>query len=167
VRALITGVSGFAGGHLAQLLLEQGHEVYGVARHPGSQLNQAIIFRSTDLRNSEAVARLLEEIEPEAIYHLAGQSFVPTAWADPWDTFERNIRPQLNILQALIKQRLPVRLLVVASNEVYGYVSKDNLPVNEETPMRPDNPYGVSKVAQDTLALQYYLSHGLDVLRAR
>lgn len=167
MRVLITGVSGFAGGHLAQLLLEQGDEVYGVARTAGNYLNENVQFRATDLKNPEAVRCLLEEIQPEAIYHLAGQAFVPTAWADPWGTLETNIRSQLNILQAMIKQRLQARLLVVASNEVYGHVHKDHLPVKEETPMRPDNPYGVSKVAQDTLALQYHLSHGLDVVRAR
>jgi GDP-4-dehydro-6-deoxy-D-mannose reductase len=113
------------------------------------------------------VTCLLEDIQPEAIYHLAGQAFVPTAWVDPWRTFESNIHPQLNILQAIIEQHLPTRLLVVASNEVYGHVQADQLPVNEETPMRPDNPYGVSKVAQDVLALQYHLSHGLDIIRAR
>lgn len=165
MRALITGISGFAGGHLAQILLEQGDEVFGVARSPGPHLSQDVVFRPADLRNSEDVTCLLEAIRPEAIYHLAGQAFVPTAWADPWGTFESNIRPQLNILQAIVEQHLPTRLLVVASNEVYGHV--DHLPVNEDTPMRPDNPYGVSKVTQDVLALQYHLSHGLDIIRAR
>jgi GDP-4-dehydro-6-deoxy-D-mannose reductase len=167
VRVLITGVSGFAGGHLAQILLEQGDEVYGVARTPGNYLNEKVHFRTGDLLSPEATRCLLEEIKPEAIYHLAGQAFVPTAWADPWSTLENNIRSQLNILQAMIKEQLQARLLVVASNEVYGHVHKDHLPVKEDTPMRPDNPYGVSKVAQDILALQYHLSHSLDVLRAR
>jgi GDP-4-dehydro-6-deoxy-D-mannose reductase len=167
VRVLITGVSGFAGGHLAQILLEQGDEVYGLARTPGNHLNEKVHFRAVDLQSPEAVRCSLEEINPEAIYHLAGQAFVPTAWADPWGTLENNIRSQLNILQAMIKEHLQARLLVVASNEVYGHVHKDHLPVKEDTPLRPDNPYGVSKVAQDTLALQYHLSHGLDVLRAR
>jgi GDP-4-dehydro-6-deoxy-D-mannose reductase len=167
VRVLITGVSGFAGGHLAQLLLEQGDEVYGVARTPGNYLNEKVQFKAVDLLIPEAVRGLLEEIKPEAIYHLAGQAFVPTAWADPWGTLENNIRSQLNILQAMIEEHLQARLLVVVSNEVYGHVHKDHLPVKEDTPMRPHNPYGVSKVAQDILALQYHLSHGLDVLRAR
>ncbi len=110
---------------------------------------------------------ILAEVKPEAIYHLAGQAFVPTSWSSPWETFENNVLPQLNILQAMLAQGSKARLLVVASNEVYGHVSVDKLPVNEEMPMRPDNPYGVSKVAQDVLALQYHLSHGVDVLRVR
>lgn len=170
MRALITGITGFAGGHLAQILIDRGDEVFGVARDEGFSLNHLTKKVETvikDLQDMKVVNDLLEEVKPDAIYHLAGQAFVPTAWDDPWDTIENNIRPQLNILQAMIKQNSKARLLVVASNEVYGVVPPDKLPVGEDTLMRPDNPYGVSKVAQDTLALQYHLSHGIDVLRVR
>jgi GDP-4-dehydro-6-deoxy-D-mannose reductase len=92
---------------------------------------------------------------------------VPQAWANPWDTFTNNVRPQLNILRTMLNLNISARLLVVASNEVYGHVSPDKLPVREDAPMRPENPYGVSKVTQDALALQYHLSHGVDVIRAR
>lgn len=170
MRALITGITGFAGGHLAQILIDRGDEVFGVARDEGFSLNHLTKKVETvikDLQDMQVVNDLLEDVKPDAIYHLAGQAFVPTAWNDPWDTIENNIRPQLNILQAMIKQKSRARLLVVASNEVYGVVPPDKLPVGEDTLMRPDNPYGVSKVAQDTLALQYHLSHGIDVLRVR
>lgn len=170
MRALITGITGFAGGHLAQILQERGDEVFGVAHDKGhglSHLSQPVTPVIVDLRDSNAVDNLLNDVQPDAIYHLAGQAFVPTAWADPWSTIENNIRPQLNILGVMIKQKSKARLLVVASNEVYGHVPDDQLPVKEDCPMRPDNPYGVSKVAQDVLALQYHLSHGVDVLRIR
>lgn len=170
MRALITGITGFAGGHLAQTLLDRGDEVFGVARDPGQGLNHLgrelrPIF--ADIRDPLVVDRLLNETQPDAIYHLAGQAFVPTAWADPWMTLENNIRPQLNILQTMVRQQSTARLLIVASNEVYGHVRSNELPVKEDTPLRPNNPYGVSKVAQDMLGLQYYLSHRLDVLRIR
>lgn len=170
MRALITGITGFAGGTLAQILLDQGDEVFGVSRwrrHGLEHLSQEIIPLTTDLRDSTVVDHLLNDIRPDAIYHLAGQAFVPTAWADPWATLENNIRPQLNILQAMVQQKSKARLLVVASNQVYGHVKSDDLPVTEEAPFRPDNPYGVSKVAQDMLGLQYYLSHGLNIIRVR
>jgi GDP-4-dehydro-6-deoxy-D-mannose reductase len=170
VRALITGITGFAGGHLAQILIDRNDEVYGVARDEGyglDHLSQKIKPVITDLRDPKAVNNLLAEFRPDAIYHLAGQAFVPTAWANPWATLENNIRPQLNILQAMVNQKSKARLLVIASNEVYGYVPANKLPVKEDTALRPDNPYGVSKVAQDVLALQYHLSHKLDVLRVR
>jgi GDP-4-dehydro-6-deoxy-D-mannose reductase len=170
VRALITGITGFAGGHLAQILLDRGDEVFGVARDEGTglaHLTQEIVPVIADLQDTLVVQRLLTDIRPEAIYHLAGQAFVPTSWDDPWATMENNIRPQLNILQAMVKQKSEARLLIVASNQVYGHLNPDQLPVQEETPLRPDNPYGVSKVAQDVLGLQYFLSHGVDVLRVR
>lgn len=170
MRALITGITGFAGGHLAQILLDRGDTLIGVARHTQAgleHLHQAVTLISADLNDPAAVTSLLTDIRPEAIYHLAGQAFVPTAWADPWGTLENNIRPQLNILQAMIRQNSPTRLLIVASNQVYGEVEGGQLPINEDTPLRPNNPYGVSKVAQDMLGLQYHLSHGLDVLRVR
>jgi GDP-4-dehydro-6-deoxy-D-mannose reductase len=170
VRALITGITGFAGGHLAQTLLDRGDQVFGVARDQGyglSHLSQQITPVIADLQNPEAVNSVLSEYRPDAIYHLAAQAFVPTAWADPWTTIENNVRPQLYILQAMIRQKLEARFLVVASNEVYGLVDAKDLPVKENHLMQPDNPYGVSKVTQDLLALQYHLSHGIDVIRVR
>lgn len=170
MRALITGITGFAGGCLAQILIDQGDEVFGVSRwrrHGLEHLNREIVPLTTDLRDPTVVDNILSDIRPDVIYHLAGQAFVPTAWADPWATIESNIRPQLNILQAMVQQKSKARLLVVASNQVYGHVKKEDLPVTEETPFRPENPYGVSKVAQDMLGLQYYLSHNIDVIRVR
>ncbi len=170
MRALITGITGFAGGHLAQILLDRGDQLFGVARDEGfglAHLSQDITPVISDLQSPDVVNRLLNDVQPDAIYHLAGQAFVPAAWSDPWDTLENNIRPQLNILQAMVNQNSPARLLIVASNQVYGPVTQEQLPVKEDTPLRPDNPYGVSKVTQDILGLQYHLSHGLDVLRVR
>lgn len=170
MRALITGITGFAGGHLAQILVEQGDEVFGVDIRPAQglpHLSPHIKTVTADLSDPPIAARLLSDIQPEAIYHLAGQPFVPTSWQDPWGTFESNTRPQLNILQAMVQQKSRARLLIVASNQVYGKVAPHQLPVNENTPFSPDNPYGVSKVVQDMLGLQYYLSHNIDVLRVR
>lgn len=170
MRALITGITGFAGGYLAQTLLDHGDEIFGVAKDKGqglSHLSQTIEPAIVDLCDPLIVEELLGDIQPEAIYHLAAQAFVPTAWADPWATFENNIRPQLNFLQAMVKQQSRARLLIVASNEVYGLVQGSDLPVKEDTPLRPNNPYGVSKVAQDMLGLQFFLSHHLDIVRVR
>jgi GDP-4-dehydro-6-deoxy-D-mannose reductase len=170
-KVLITGITGFAGGHLAAHLIENGDfEIYGVAIDRGYGLDflpRPVPLTIANLQDPQLVAGLLAEVKPDHIYHLAAQANVPAAWQDPWGTFENNVRPELNILQAVVQQRLPVRLLVVASNEVYGAVPLEQLPVNEDAPLRPLNPYGVSKVAQDLLALQYHLSYGVDVLRVR
>lgn len=171
VRALITGITGFAGGHLAAHLLARGDvEVYGVAHDKGyglDHLGRPVSLVIADLRDPQVVQDVLLDVKPDHIYHLAAQAYVPTAWRAPWDTFENNVRPELNILQLMVHKGLQARLLVVASNEVYGAVSPGKHPVNENTLLEPNNPYGVSKVAQDLLARQYFLSHGVDVIRAR
>ena len=169
-RVLITGMTGFAGSHLAAHLLEQGHDIYGVALDAGRGLDfldRPVSMVVADLQNRQVVDDLLADVQPDHIYHLAAQANVPVAWQDPWGTFENNVRPELNILQAMAHQHLKAKLLVVASNEVYGIVSADNLPVDESKSLEPTNPYGVSKVAQDLLARQYFLSHGVDVIRVR
>lgn len=171
VKALITGITGFAGGHLAAHLLARGDiEIYGVARDEGyglDHLGRPVSVVIADLQDPQVVEEMLLDVQPDHIYHLAAQAYVPTAWQAPWETFENNVRPELNILQVMVHARLKARLLVVASNEVYGAISPDRLPVDESTLLEPNNPYGVSKVAQDLLARQYFLSHGLDVIRAR
>ena len=170
-RVLITGVTGFAGGHLTAHLMTVGDfDICGVALDHGYGLDflpRSIPVTIGDLQDAQTVASLLEDTRPDHLYHLAAQASVSAAWQDPWGTFENNVRPELNILQAMVHQRLAARLLVVASNEVYGAVPPERLPVSEDAPLRPVNPYGVSKVAQDLLALQYHLSHGVDVLRVR
>jgi GDP-4-dehydro-6-deoxy-D-mannose reductase len=168
---LITGITGFAGGHLAAHLLALGDvEVYGVAHDKGyglDHLERPVPVVIADLRDLKVVEEIFLDVKPDCIYHLAAQAYVPTAWRAPWETFENNVRPELNILQLMAHRGLKARLLVVASNEVYGAVSPDKLPVNENTLLEPSNPYGVSKVAQDLLARQYFLSHRVDVIRAR
>jgi GDP-4-dehydro-6-deoxy-D-mannose reductase len=177
VRALITGVSGFAGSFLAEYLLSQpGVEVWGVSHgelgNDGgapwrSALNARIQSIPGNLTDPAVAARVLTQAAPDLIFHLAAQAFVPISWEDPWATLENNIRAEVNILHAAAEQNLTPRILVVGSNEEYGRVEPDDLPISEETPLRPDSPYGVSKIAQDFLGLQYFISHKLHIVRVR
>jgi len=171
LRSLITGVGGFAGSHLAEHLLAEGEEdVWGVVHnslgHARALVNR-VHLETVDLRNLDAVCQLLDRVRPTHIYHLAGQAFVPLSWDDPWATIETNVRSQLNLLQSLVKLKLRSRVLVVGSNEEYGYVDPRSLPIAERTRFRPDSPYGVSKVAQDLLGLQFFLSHEVYTVRVR
>ncbi len=170
MRALITGISGFAGSFLAEYLLEQGYDVWGIVRRgPGhvAHLQSRIRLVQADVTDAERVCAVFEQARPQRVYHLAAQSFVPASWDDPWSTLEANVRGQLNVLQAVLRTDVSARVLVVGSNEEYGRVSDDDLPIREETPFRPQSPYGVSKIAQDMLGLQYWLSYGLHVVRVR
>jgi len=124
-------------------------------------------FVHADLRDPEGVCTLVDEVQPDYIFHLAAQSFVPTSFADPWDTLENNIRAELNLLEAVRRSGREVWVLVVGSNEEYGAPEPGELPQTEESPLRPNSPYAVSKVAQDFLGLQYHLAYGMPIVRVR
>lgn len=165
MRVLITGATGFAGRHLTRHLAGTmpGVEIHGTTMTPetvipGLQLHQI------DLRDDEAVRQLLEALQPQQIYHLAALASPRRSFEAPWETLENNIRAQLNLTLACLALDQKPRLLVVSSAEVYA---AHDTPLTEETPFNPTNPYGVSKIAQDMLALQYSQSHRLPILRAR
>ena len=171
LRGLITGAAGFVGRHLCDYLLAHTDwELTGTV-YPGpvdeDQQKRCLRLEYADLRDPKGVQALIDEVQPDFIFHLAAQSFVPTALKDPWDTLENNIRAQLNLLEAVRKSGLKARTLVVGSNEEYGAPKPDELPQTECSPLRPQNPYAVSKVAQDMMGLQYHLAYGLQVVRVR
>lgn len=170
MRVLITGAGGFVGHHLSAHIggSQPDARLTGTTRFPSETVHQAVHDQHRiDLKHYEAVRSLLADCQPDAIYHLAAQAFVPRSFEDPWETLENNIRAQLNIIKACIDLDIRPRILIVSSAEIYGAVEPDQQPMSEETAIRPTNPYSVSKVAQDMLGLQYYLSHDLPIMRAR
>ena len=171
MRALITGISGFVGSHLAEYLL--GHtdwQVAGTVYGPEDNiehLRDRLELYPAELSELGTVASILERAKPDYIFHLAAQPLPSLSHQDPWSTLENNIRLQLNILEAVVRLGSTARILVVGSSEEYGLVHPDELPVKETNPLRPTSPYAVSKVAQDMLGLQYHLSHKLFTVRVR
>jgi GDP-4-dehydro-6-deoxy-D-mannose reductase len=145
-------------------------EIHGVIhRHDRriQHLRKHLHLHRGDLRNALWVSELVQNIQPDLVIHLAAWSDVGGSWRQPWTTYELNISCQLNLLEALRRWTPECRTLVVTSNEVYGLLQEEDLPVDEETPFRPNNPYGVSKVTQDVMALQYWNSHALPTICAR
>jgi len=170
MRALITGIAGFVGTHLARALLAEGVEVWGVVHR--RRLEDAELAGRThpveaDLTDPAEVARLVDAARPDWVFHLAARSSVAASWSDPVETFRVNVTGQLNLLRALVASGLRPQVLVPGSAEEYGLVKPGELPVREENPLRPTNPYAVSKIAQDFLGYQFFLSHGLPVVRIR
>ena len=170
-RVLLTGIAGFAGSFLAEYLLQQEDvELHGIVHRHDRRIQHLlphITLHRGDLRNALWVSDVVQEVQPDVALHLAAWSDVGGSWQQPWTTYELNIQCQLNLLEALRRWRPQCRTLVVSSNEVYGLVRPDDLPIDEETPLRPNSPYGVSKIAQDMMALQYWNSHRLPTIRAR
>jgi GDP-4-dehydro-6-deoxy-D-mannose reductase len=174
MRVLITGITGMAGSHLAEYCLERGDvEVVGTLRWRSPKDNiTGILDRvrlvECDLRDQAGVRRLLEDIEPEAIFHLAAQSFVPASWTGPADTFTTNVLAQVHLLEAMRDLRLTdIPIQIAGSSEEYGLVHPEETPITEENPLRPLSPYAVSKVTQDLMAWQYHRSFGLRTVRTR
>jgi GDP-4-dehydro-6-deoxy-D-mannose reductase len=156
VKALVTGAGGFVGTHLVSHLSESGDAV--LVTDPA--------IDGVDITDVERVADLLNDTRPEVIYHLAGWADVGASWANPATAFRVNADGTLNVLLAAIASGVS-RVLIVSSADVYGAVAETDMPITEETPLRPVSPYAASKVAADFLGLQAYLGRGLAVLRVR
>lgn len=171
MKALITGINGFVGSHLAEhLLAHTDWQVAGTAYGPTHNIDpirERLELYPGELSHLEAVEALLRQARPDVIFHLAAMAITGRSWQDPAGTIALNVTMQVHILQAVINLGLRCRVLCVGSGEEYGAIAPDDLPVDEDTPFRPNNPYAVSKIAQDMLGLQYHLSHGLDTIRVR
>jgi len=172
-RVLVTGVTGFAGSHLVDYMLERGDvEIWGIHRWRSRTENiehfrDRIQLVECDLRDAESTRDTIEKIRPEWIFHLAAQSFVPTSWKAPTESLTTNVLGQLHVFEACRRIGITPRIQIACSSEEYGMVHEDELPIKETNPLRPLSPYAVSKVAQDLLAYQYFMSYGTDAVRTR
>lgn len=174
MRALITGITGFAGSHLAEYLLSEHPdvEVFGLYRWRSRMENiQGVRDRVTlleaDLRDYPSMTRALKRSRPDYVFHLAAQSFVPTSWSAPVDTMTTNANGQLNLFESILALELDPVIQIACSSEEYGLVHPDEVPISEDNELRPLSPYAVSKMAQDYLGYQYFQSYGLKVVRTR
>ena len=153
LRALVTGGAGFAGRHLCALLAERGWEVLAPDRD------------ELEVLDTDAVRDRVGDVAPDAIFHLAAQASVPAAWEAPRETLLENVATTFNVLEAVRECAPAAPVLLAGTGEIYG--PPERLPVEEDAPLRPQNPYAVSKAACDLLGFQYADSHGLRVLRMR
>jgi GDP-4-dehydro-6-deoxy-D-mannose reductase len=175
MRVLITGLAGFAGRHLARLLLERGDELHGTIYRPeGRAALLASVpglreerLHPVDVNESQVVSDVIRRVEPDGVVHLAGLTFVPDSHADPGAFFRANVLGLIHLLAAVRRHRPSCRVVAVGSAAAYGLLERDDLPVTEGCPLRPVNPYGASKAAADLVAYQWARTYGLDVVRTR
>jgi GDP-4-dehydro-6-deoxy-D-mannose reductase len=172
MRVLVTGIGGFAGPVVASALRAAGHEVHGLTRRPPPPRLQALGLPSDalhrgDLEDAAGLARLVAALAPAAIVHLAGFSSVPAAERDPEAAYRANLGGTLAVLAAVRAAAPRARVLAVTSGHVYGAVRPEELPIAEDTPLRPVSVYDASKGAADLAAAQWGRAYGLDVVRAR
>ncbi len=177
-RLLITGISGFAGRHLAALLLSRGNEVYGTVRRADSRAALAALatrypalrnehVRIVDMSDAAALATAVATVRPDGIFHLAGMTFVPASHADPTAAFRVNVLGTIHLFAAVRRHHPSCRIVLVGSGDAYGWVESADLPIRETCPFRPMSPYGASKAAADLVAFQWARAYGLDIVRAR
>lgn len=174
VRVLITGITGFAGSHLADYILAEHPdvEVYGILRWRSRRENiqhieDRIHLIECDLRDFVSTKDVLEQVRPEKIFHLAAQSFVPTSWNAPAESLTTNVLGQLNIFEACRSIGINPWIQLACSSEEYGMVYPNEVPIKETNPLRPLSPYAVSKVGQDFLGYQYAQSYKMNIVRTR
>jgi GDP-4-dehydro-6-deoxy-D-mannose reductase len=171
-KAFISGIAGFVGSHLAELLLDKGYEVYGFVR-PRSKIDNIediinkLHLEDADLLDTHSLYATISRIKPDYIFHLAAQSFVPTSWVSPSVTLEVNVVGSANLFEAIRMAGIDPVVQIACSSEEYGLVKPDEVPIRETNPLRPLSPYAVSKVAMDYLGYQYFQSYNIRIVRTR
>lgn len=179
-KALITGITGMVGSHLADFLLENTDwEIYGMCRwrspldnisHLIDRVNKKdrLHLLYGDLRDYISIHDVMKKSQPDYIFHLAAQSYPQTSFESPLDTFETNIQGTARVLEAVRKSpNLKPIIHVCASSEVFGRVPKEKLPINEECGFHPASPYAISKVGTDLVGRYYAEAYNMTVMTTR
>lgn len=170
MRALITGINGFVGQYLAEYLQKKDINVWGTiheAKDISKEIHDEIIIRQMDITDQIQVKNLLSECKPDYIFHLAAQSSAAISWKYPELTMNVNINGTINLLESIRKLNLNSRILLIGSSEEYGTVKPIDLPIDETHQVKPENPYAISKVAQNMIGQVYAKAYDLDIIMVR
>ncbi|MHA1284899.1 MAG: GDP-mannose 4,6-dehydratase [Promethearchaeota archaeon] len=195
-RVLITGGNGFLGSHLTDFLLDKGFEVH-VLKRPYSRIkglihyvekeqfdeiekeiafnkrikiptnNENLNLLECDIKNRDLIKTIIIELKPELIFHFAAQPFVIPSWEDPINTIETNVIGTLNVFEPIKKNQIKTRVIVACSSAEYGTTTTLNRPLKEDDPLMAIHPYGISKIATELLARQYYINFGIETVNLR
>jgi GDP-4-dehydro-6-deoxy-D-mannose reductase len=164
MRCLVTGATGFVGGHLIAALRAAGHEVIGLARRPTAA---AAPIHAADLSDVPATESVLRQTRPDWVFHLAGYADAGKSFADPAGAWAGNLTASLGLYSAVRQSGVKPRILHVSTGLVYGDARPGEPPPTEDAPLRPASPYAASKAAADLLAYQQTRNPGLDIVRVR
>lgn len=174
-RALITGIAGSGGSHLAEYLVDnEDIEVHGVSRWHSTTSNanlkrikDDIILHECDLNDLSATIRTIEAAKPDYIFHLAAHANVHVCFSNPIAVLQNNINNTINLFEAIRIVGIDPIIQFCGTSEVYGQVDKENTPITEQHPLQPVNIYAVSKLTQEKIASSYYHSYGMKTILTR
>ena len=175
-RVLITGISGSGGSYLAEYIIDNHPEVevHGISRWHSttttdnlSAIRDKVTVHEADLMDFGSVLATLQDVKPDAIFHLAAHANVRASFITPNAVLSNNIIGTSNLFEAVRLARLDPIIQLCSTSEVYGQVDPKYVPIKEDTPIRPASPYAVSKVAQDLLGWTYFVSYGMRIIRTR
>jgi len=196
-KILITGANGFLGSHLTDYCIENGYEVYSIDRPEqyfnnlrhyikkgkdntkkdtinafGEEIqiptvNKRLIILECDIKNKNLLEKIIENIKPKFIFHFAAQPFVIPSWEDPINTIETNVIGTINIFEPIKKYKINTRVITACTSAEYGSTTSINRPLKETDPLLAIHPYGISKIATELLARQYYMNFGINIVNLR
>lgn len=166
MKALITGLNGFVGKYLSKYLLERGYTVYGTVIEDDVNIDNIKIFRM-DLLNKKEVEETIKSINPDHIYHLAGQSSVALSWKNPTLTIDVNVNGTINLLDAVRENNIDTKVLIIGSSDEYGVIRPEKCPIKEEHMLNPASPYAISKMTQEQIAKLYINSYKMNLIMVR
>lgn len=175
-RILITGISGSGGSYLAEHVVEhqQGVEVHGISRWHSTSSTQnlagiarQVVNHECDLNDFSSVFTVVRQVRPDAVFHLASHANVRASFITPLAVLNNNIMGTANLFEAIRLAGIDPVIQLCSTSEVYGQVDPKDVPITEDTPLRPSSPYAVSKTAQDLLGWTYYRSYGMKIIRTR
>jgi GDP-4-dehydro-6-deoxy-D-mannose reductase len=196
-KILITGANGFIGSHLIDFCIPKGYNVYALERSnqiynnlshftngklsfseeekldfKGESIklptdNKNLIILECDVKNSSLLEKIISNIKPNFIFHLAAQPYIMQSWEDPVDTIETNVIGTINIFEVIKKLKLKTRVILACTSTEYGTSAQINKPLKETDPLLAIHPYGISKVAAELIARQYYINFDIEIINLR
>ena len=194
---LITGSNGFLGSHLIDFLIDKDFDIYGLDRPSSSFRNlshymdgiefypknkkqkflgkkikiecnrENLIFLECDIKNQLLLEKIIEEIKPKLLFHFGAQPYIIPSWEDPVNTIETNVIGTINVFEPIKKYNLKTRVILACSAAEFGTTTKIGRPLKESDPLMAIHPYGISKIAAELLARQYYINFGIEVVNLR
>jgi len=196
-RILITGSNGFLGSHLIDFCINKDYKIYGLDRPSASFKNllhytdgreiiprnhmkklygekiqilsnhENLTFLACDLKNSELLAKIIEDLQPRFIFHLGAQPNIIPSWENPANTIETNVIGTINVFEPIKKNKLSTRVILACTSAEFGTTTEIGRPLKETDPLLAIHPYGISKVAADLLSRQYFLNFGIESINLR